>query len=219
MLDPLTGQPDASFADDGLAYGFEIFAGVTLPMTPAAVAVDSGGRIVIGGTLLESLGVGAVRRQPVLGRLLANGAADTSFTGSVASRFPATGVVTLRAGSTNRPDIDFGGDAAIVDLALDADDSVLAAGWRTNAEGHTDLSMFAFDEDGVPSSSYNVVGFLIEDGSSADNSFEGASSLLAHSTGSIWTLGTSRPSGSGSVDQPVIWIDRDPRRAFAPLGQ
>lgn len=215
-LDPATGTPDTTFSGDGIAHGSEVFPTVSLPSRPAAVAMDSQGRIVVGGTLLESTG-GGVRQQPVLCRLLGDGSADPAFAGSVSSRFPATGVVTLRLGSTDDPSIDFGRDAAIEDLFVDAAGGVLAAGWRSNAEGHRDLALFGFAPNGVPASDYNVVGFLIEDGSTADDSSEAGRALLVHSTGAIWTLGTSRPAAD-VADVPVAWIDRDPRRAYPPLG-
>lgn len=209
VLDALTGELDASFATGGVAFGLDLFSSVPLPVRPSAVTVDALGRIVFAGTQVESLGAGDIRQQPVICRLLENGTPDTSFAGSVGSRFPATGLVTLRLGSTSQPDIDFGRDAAISDVHVDPDGNMLAAGWRTNAEGHTDVAMFAFDANGVPSSSYNVVGFLIEDGSTADGSFETASSLLVHSTGAIWTLGVSRPAPAGTAEIPTVWIDRD----------
>lgn len=216
-LDPIDGKTDSTFAGDGVAFGSELFPGVPLPIAPEAVAIDAEGRVVFAGAILESQGAGSIREQPVLCRILNSGTADTTFAGSVASRFPATGVVTLRLGSTGQPDIDFGRDAGITDLHLDLDGGVLATGWRDNAEGHTDLAMFGFQANGIPASDYNVVGFLIEDGSVADNSFETGSAMLVHSTGSIWTLGSSRPPGS-NPEVTTIWIDRDPARAFPPLG-
>jgi len=208
-LDALSGDLDSTFGTGGMAYGLDLFSTVPLPVRPGALAVDAQGRIVIGGTQVESLGGGEIRQQPVLCRLLADGSADTTFAGSVGSRFPATGLVTLRLGSTSQPDIDFGRDAAITALHVDPDGGILSAGWRTNAEGHTDVAMFAFDMNGVPSSAYNVVGFLIEDGSTADGSFESASNLLVHSTGAIWTLGVSRPAPAATAEVPTVWIDRD----------
>ena len=108
----MTGAPDPGFAGGGIAYGLGLFAGVPLPGRPEAIAVDAQNRIVIGGALLESVG-GAVREQPVLYRVLESGIVDTTFAGSVGSRFPGSGVVTLRSGSTDQPDIDFGQIVAI----------------------------------------------------------------------------------------------------------
>jgi len=130
--------------------------------------------------------------------------------------------VTLRDGSTNNPEIDFGRDTSLRSLAIGPDGTLIAAGQRSNAEGHTDLAVFAFGTTGVLSGAYNFLGFLIDDGASADNSFESGSVVRVLQSGAIWALGSSNPTDpsgpAGTDDVPTIWVDRDPARVFPPIG-
>ena len=147
---------------------------------------------------------------------------DTSFASSLSSPTTGTGVVTLREGSTNNSEIDFGRNTSLNSLAIGPDGTLIAAGQRENAEGHTDLAVFAFGSNGVLSSAYNFLGFLIDDGASADDSFESGSVVRVLQSGAIWTLGSSNPNDpagvAGTDDVPTIWVDREPARVFPPIG-
>ena len=98
---------------------------------------------------------------------------------------------------------------------------MIAAGQRENAEG-TRTSPSSPGSNGVLSSAYNFLGFLIDDGASADDSFESGSVVRVLQSGAIWTLGSSNPNDpagvAGTDDVPTIWVDREPARVFPPIG-
>ena len=93
-------------------------------------------------------------------------------------------------------------------------------GQRDNFELHTDMVVLAFNGQGRTTASYNLVGFVIEDGSAGDDSFDSGQAIHVLPSGAVWTLGTSRekPGGATPVAAPTVWVDRDPSRAFPPLG-
>ena len=220
-LDPTAGAPVAGFGG-GAVDALRFFGGSFYSARCGEAALDPAGNLVLAGTLTGLFGGAAVRDQPALWRLRPDGSPDTSFAGSLSSPTSGSGVVTLREGSTNNPEIDFGRDTSLRSLAVGPDGTLLVAGQRQNAEGHTDLAMFAFSADGVLSSAYNFLGFLIDDGASADDSFEYGAVVRVLQTGAIWTLGVSNPevpgSAGGTSDVPTVWVDRDPERVFPPIG-
>ena len=220
-LDPTAGAPVAGFGG-GSVDALRFFAGATYTARCGEASLDASANLVLAGTLTGQFGGAVVRDQPALWRLRSDGTRDTTFAGSLSSPTAGTGVVTLREGSTNNPDIDFGLDTGLRSLAIGPDGTLLAAGQRRNAEGHTDLAVFAFGDDGVLSSDYNFLGFLIDDGASADDSFEYGSVLRVLQSGAIWTLGVSNPDApgtpGGTSDVPTVWVDRDPERVFPPIG-
>ncbi|MEM6675574.1 MAG: hypothetical protein AAF726_22175 [Planctomycetota bacterium] len=222
-LDLVDGSLDSSFGTSGVVDALRTFDGETYGARAGEVMLDSLGRLVIGGTLSGTFGGGPTRQQPAVWRILSTGAPDESFAGSLSAPTFGTGVVTLREGSTNNPSIDFGRDSRVESIAAGPDGTILVAGERENAAGHTDLAIFAFTPTGVPQSAYNLLGFVIDDGASADDSFEGASVLRVLDSGAIWALGISNPldpdAPGGTADVPTVWVDRDPARAFAPIGQ
>ncbi|MEM9382107.1 MAG: hypothetical protein AAGB93_19280 [Planctomycetota bacterium] len=218
------GSPDPGFGTDGLVEARRTFGSATYQASAGDAVVDVQGRLVVGGTLRGGWGGTVLRDQPALWRFEPDGSPDTDFAGSTSSPTFGTGVVTLREGSTNDPDIDFGRDTGITGLALGPDGTILATGQRRNAEMHTDLAQFAFDPiSGRLSSSYNFLGFLIDDGATADDSYDGGAAVLVLESGAIWTLGVSSPDDpalpGGVNDVPTVWVDRDPARAFPPIGQ
>ena len=101
---------------------------------------------------------------------------------------------------------------------LGPDSTVLTVGYRVNTRNDTDMTLLAFDSSGVPDSTYNFVGFVIDDGASAERSYESGKRVLVLSSGAIWALGSSSLNGLLSPDIPTVWVDRDPARAFPPLG-
>ncbi|MEM6572426.1 MAG: hypothetical protein AAF957_28680, partial [Planctomycetota bacterium] len=218
------GNPDPGFGTDGVVDARRTFGVATYEASVGGAVVDDLDRLVIGGTLRGAWGGTVLRDQPAVWCINDSGDADTSFSGSPSSPTYSTGVVTLREGSTSNPDIDFGRDTRIEAIALGPDGTIVATGRRSNAEMHTDLAQFAFDPgSGRLSSAYNFLGFLIDDGATADDSFEGGSEVLVLESGAIWTLGVSSPDDpavpGGVDDVPTIWVDRDPARVFAPLGE
>jgi hypothetical protein len=198
------------------------FGGATYGARCGEATLDSASNLVLAGSLTGAFGGAVVRDQPAVWRVLADGSPDTSFAGSLSSPTTGTGVVTLREGSTNNPEIDFGRNTSLRSLAIGPDGTLIAAGQRENAEGHTDLAVFAFGSNGVLSSAYNFLGFLIDDGASADDSFESGSVVRVLQSGAIWTLGSSNPNdpaGAATTDDvPTIWVDREPARVFPPIG-
>ncbi len=220
-IDPATGGAVASFGG-GTVEPRRSFSGVTYGARCGEASLDAAANLVLAGSLTGLFGGVVVRDQPAVWRLLPDGSADTTFAGSLSSPTTGTGVVTLREGSTNNPEIDFGRDTSLQSLAIGPDGTLIAAGQRSNAEGHTDLAMFAFGENGILSSAYNFLGFLIDDGASADDSFESGSVVRVLQSGAIWAFGASNPNDpggpAGTADVPTIWVDRDPARVFPPIG-
>jgi len=220
-VDPASGGAVTGFGG-GTVEPLRFFGGATYGARCGEASLDGAANLVLAGSLTGAFGGSLVRDQPALWRLLPDGNPDTSFAGSLSSPTTGTGVATLREGSTNNPDIDFGRDTTLNSLAVGPDGTLIAAGQRHNAEGHTDLAVFAFGSNGVLSSAYNLLGFLIDDGASADDSFESGSVVRVLQSGAIWTLGSSNPNDpagpSGTDDVPTIWVDRDPARVFPPIG-
>ncbi len=220
-LDPASGGAVAGFGG-GTVEPLRFFGGATYGAHCGEASLDGASNLVLAGSLTGAFGGAMIRDQPALWRLLPDGNADTTFAGSLSSPTTGTGVVTLRDGSTNNPEIDFGRDTSLRSLAIGPDGTLIAAGQRSNAEGHTDLAVFAFGTTGVLSGAYNFLGFLIDDGASADNSFESGSVVRVLQSGAIWALGSSNPTDpsgpAGTDDVPTIWVDRDPARVFPPIG-
>ncbi|MFT5732366.1 MAG: hypothetical protein ACJA2W_000291 [Planctomycetota bacterium] len=227
-LDGSSGALVPAFDGDGILDLSGIVAGSAYPARLGGIAVDGQGRLLLAGSITGAPPqVGAGTAQPALWRLLSTGALDTSFTGSVTSPTSGTGLVTLRSSVTDQVNDDFGRDTMLHSVAFGPDGTIIAGGERTNSQAHTDLAMFAFDDIGISAGDYNFVGFLIHDGAVSDKSFEYASMVRILSSGAIWALGVGYPtepsttSAAGvrsGVDVPVIWVDRDPLRAFSPLG-
>lgn len=221
-LNRTTGAADSSFGTSGIVDVRSNFGGADIGSEPAGAALDGQGRLVIAGTLTEALTPGGVTSQPAVWRILDTGAPDPQFVGSLSSPTYGTGVVTLRQGSTSNPAIDFGRPTRLDSLSIGPDGTILAAGQRMNGAGDTDMAIFAFATNGVSKGGFNFVGFIIDDGASADNSFERGTALHVLDSGAIWTLGTSTPPGMtglpGPIAIPTVWVDRDPARVFAPIG-
>ncbi|WP_419190933.1 hypothetical protein [Saltatorellus ferox] len=227
-IDSATGAFMSAFDGDGILDLSGVVAGSAYPARLGGITLDGQGRLVLAGSIVGAPPqVGTGTSQPALWRLLSSGVLDTSFTGSVTSPTSGTGLVTLRSSITNQTNDDFGRDTVLNSVAFGPDGTIVAGGYRINGETHTDLAIFAFDDEGISSGDYNFVGFAIHDGSVSDDSFERGSVVKVLSSGAIWALGAGYPterdpvSGNLSrsgVDVPVVWVDRDPLRAFSPIG-
>lgn len=178
------------------------------------VSIDSLGRIVVAGYL----SMASEQEIAAVWRLTATGAADTSFFGSPSSHYPGTGLVTLRTRQMDNERIDFGLDCRLKSIFVHTDDSILVAGWRLNAQGHTDLAIMRFTEAGLSHGDYNAVGFLIDDGAGGDDSGDTGETLLIHTDGRILCAGATQPAQDPERRDLSVWIDADPNRVFAPTG-
>lgn len=227
-VDAATGAMVSDFDNDGVLNLAAMVGGLAYPAVFGDAAIDGQGRIVIAGSILGAPPqVGTNTAQPALWRLLPGGELDTEFTSSLSSPTTGTGLVTLRSSATDDINDDFGRDTFLHSVAIGPDGTVLAAGERMNSQLHTDLAMFAFDDEGISSGDYNFVGFAIHDGAVSDKSFESGSVVKVLSSGAIWALGTGYATAlsmtyeagpRSGIDVPIVWVDRDPERVFAPLG-
>lgn len=222
-FDDLTGDLVPGFGGTGVVDLVRTFSGIPRDARPGDATVDSSGDLVVAGTLELPRIDGALRDQPAVWRVLDTGSPDPEFTGSSSSPTYSTGVATLRAASTNVEDVDFGRATTAEGLCIAPDGTILVTGQRGNFEGHTDMVVLAFNEQGRTTASYNLVGFVIEDGSAGDDSSESGQAVHVLPSGAIWTLGTARAKPVPMVNEnpvaaPTVWVDRDPSRAFAPLG-
>lgn len=214
-FDRVSGQLATGFGGTGVVEALSSFGGGDLESTPGEAKLDGQGRLVIGGTLKMSAPGISLRDQPAVWRILDSGQPDPSFAGSLSSPTFGTGVVTLREGSTNNMEIDFGDATRIDALEIAPDGTLLCAGNRMNAFDHTDTAIFAFRENGEPLPGFNFVGFIIDDGAAGDDSVDAATLIHVMDSGAIWTLGTSYLSGEiDSANGPTIWVDRDPTRTY-----
>jgi len=220
-LDQITGARVSSFGGDGAVDAVSVFGGADHACSPGGATLDGSGRLVISGTYSD-VGPGGPRTQPAVWRILDSGAADTTFSGSAFSPSAGTGVATLRTGSTNDRDRDFGRSTRLDDVTIGPDGTILVVGERENLELHNDVALLAFDDNGVPEGDYNFVGFVIHDGATDDNSYDRGTVVRVLDSGAIWALGASRPGGPAATSTrgeiPTVWVDRDPTRAFAPIG-
>lgn len=228
-LSGTSGQLLPAFDGDGVLELAGIVDGLSYPVTLGGVAIDGQGQLILAGSIVGAPPqVGTGTAQPALWRLTSSGALDTTFSGSLSSPSVGTGLVTLRSSATDQVNDDFGRSTVLTSVALGPDDTIIATGQRQNRQLHTDLVNFAFTPTGVSSGSYNFVGFAIHDGALSDKSFESGSVMKVLSTGAIWALGvgyptaetmTSNAGARAGADVPVIWVDRDPLRAFPPIGE
>ncbi len=214
-LDRLTGQLATGFGGTGVVGALSNFGSGDLESTPGEAMLDGQGRLVIGGTLKMAAPGIPLRDQPAVWRILDSGQPDPSFTGSLSSPTFGTGVVTLREGSTDNVNIDFGDATRIDALEIAPDGTLLCAGNRENAFNHTDTAIFAFRENGESLAGFNFVGFIIDDGAAGDDSVDAASLIHVMDSGAIWTLGTSfAPGLTDAANGPTIWVDRNPTRTY-----
>ena len=207
-----TGQLDTSFAG-GAVRGHAVQSQVA--SRASAVAVDSQGRVVVGGSYAEP----GLPERPAVWRFRADGSPDAGFQGSPFARFFGTGMVALPADLLEQARIFFHDRAAVRDLAIAPDDSVVAFGMRMNAAQHTDVASWRFGADGVLERAYNGTGFMIEDGSLGNGTHEEAHAVLLHPDGRIFAAGTARLEGSAAEEAVLgLWIDSETERVFAPTG-
>jgi uncharacterized delta-60 repeat protein len=206
----VAGDPDPTFGTDGVLMNDAFQA--AQPGRALCVERDGAGRIVVGGFLY---GGGAPKR-PALWRSTAGGRPDTTFLGSPFSATFATGLATLPQALSADPDVNFSLSTVIRALTIRPDDSILAAGRRTNAEGHDDVAAWRFDRAGMLAAAYNGTGFLIEDGSSGDDSSESGDALRVLRDGRILTAGSSTHDGRSRA---ILWLDSEVSRVFGPWGQ
>ena len=228
-VDGTTGALVPDFDLDGVLDLSGVVDGLSYPATLGGVAIDGQGKLILAGSIVGAPPqVGTGTAQPALWRLTADGTLDTTFSGSQSSPTTGTGLVTLRASTTDQINDDFGRSTVLNSIALGPDGTIIATGQRANRQLHTDLVTFAFTTSGISSGDYNFVGFAIHDGALSDKSFESGSVIKALSSGAIWALGTGYPTAPTATsdagarsgpDVPVVWVDRDPQRVFAPLGE
>lgn len=204
------GELDPTFGTDGLVMNDAFQA--AQPGRALCVARDGAGRIVVGGFLY---GGGAPKR-PALWRLTAAGRPDTTFLGSPFSHTFATGLATLPQALLADPDVNFSQSTVIRGLTIHSDDSILAVGRRTNAEGNDDVTTWRFDRAGMLAAAYNGTGFLIEDGSSGDDSSESGDAVRILRDGRILAAGSSTHDGTSRA---ILWLDSEVSRVFGPWGQ
>lgn len=205
-----TGSLDTTFGQSGVASNLVTFQ-FTRRGSAADVAIDASGAVVVGGRLEASPPFVA---QPALWRFTSSGAPDTTFVGSPSGSFPATGLVTLRADLLdNALGHNFGLETAIQAIAVHTDRSIVASGYRFNGNGDADLALFRFRDNGFLHSDFNTVGFLVKDGTIADDCGEGGTDVLLHTDGRIWSTGNAT---AGPSTRAVVWIDSEPGDSLAP---
>src|SRR5262249_6416167 len=136
---PSSSSPllDLSFGQNGrAAYAPDTTAGRRL-------AVDSLGRIVVGGTDIDSLG----NRRLSVWRFSGSGVLDTSF--------GSGGIFSYSAAYAS------GG----FDVAVDSSSRVLASGWVADASRRTDLALLRLTSSGTLDTSFGTGGITtIDDG-------------------------------------------------------
>lgn len=221
-LDRLTGAPMTSFGGTGAVDLQRTFGGIPRDARPGGAALDGQGRLVVSGSLVLPRVDGVLRDQPAVWRVLDTGAPDLDFVGSSSAPTYSTGVATLRSASTNDANVDFGRATTGRGLCIAPDGTILVTGERENLEGHTDMVVLAFDQAGRTSADYNLVGFVIEDGSAGNDSDETGQLVHVLPSGAIWTIGQAAADfpvmSPPTIATPTVWVDRDPARAFGALG-
>jgi uncharacterized delta-60 repeat protein/uncharacterized repeat protein (TIGR01451 family) len=159
----------------------------------SAVAVDSQGRIVIGGW------TDFVGKKMALARYLADGTLDTSFGGD--------GFVVIRPDNP-APGADLiaypYNDSEILDLVIGADDSIVAVGKTSTALSGTseDLVIARFAASGELDTSFNGTGVVIRDvATGVDN----ANAVALDADGRVVVAGMSDVMpGTGNIFQMVV---------------
>jgi len=150
-------------------------AGGDLADRATAVAVDSLGRIVIGGTVDVAPGEsdwGFVR-------LHSNLAYDVTFGNNGKMILPVTGAAELR------------------DLLVQPDDKIVAVGRRDFGAGQT--IAFRLDTDGSPDASFGTSGVVVVDLTYSGHEDASAWGVAIDSQGRITTAGEAAPVGGGDA--------------------
>ena len=177
------------------------------------VAVDASGDLVVAGLVLPRLdGVLGIARRLARARRRV----PSDFNGSSSSPTFATGVATLRAASTNVEDVDFGrattAEGSASDRRNDPRDGPARQLRAAHRHGRPRLQRPG------PDRGYNLVGFVIEDGSAGDDSFDSGQAIHVLPSGAVWTSEPRGEAGGATLVAATVWVDRDPSRAFPPLG-
>ncbi|MEA2448624.1 MAG: hypothetical protein QOG63_556 [Thermoleophilaceae bacterium] len=153
------GTPDTTFSGDGrqtVEFGDDDRA--------AAVAVDSAGRIVVGGSHETASG-----SKFALARLAATGTLDSTF------------------GTAGKREVAFPAAAHLGGLAVTAGDGVVAVGRTASGSGPGDMAAARLDGRGIPDASFGNLGTVVVDFGGDD----GASAVVARPNGSFVLAGTS----------------------------
>ena len=172
-----------------------------LQLTPGGLQVEEFDRVAFNN---ERAYIYALGEQSD-GAIVAVGFADQDFqdvsTFDIAvARFTATGDLDPSFGTGGAYLFDFAGDTDWAnDVAIDAEDRILIAGYVTNASGDRDLLTIRLTPDGQPDVTFNGDGVLVYDGSGFPDA---AAAVELAPGGRILVGGTSR----SAADQrnPII---------------
>jgi uncharacterized delta-60 repeat protein len=187
-----TGRIDRSFGDNGRV--LTDFSGTGSTDQAFAVAIDSGGKIVVAGYSSSAAGVDFA-----VARYNSDGTLDTSFN------------------STGKVLTNFGGVDTATAVAIDSDHRIVVAG-SSNAGGNHltyDFAVARYDSDGMLDETFNKTGLVLTDFGKGSGDF--ATSAVIQSDGNIVVGGLSDASGmsydfalarynggNGSLDRKVL---------------
>ena len=180
------GTPDTSFNGQGWA----VHAGppgATGEDGAGGIALDTFGRIVVGGWLVSTSG----DYDLAVWRFNSDGSLDTSFNGQ--------GWVVHDNAAGGGPNSD---DWAWR-VVLDDFDRIVAAGYSQKPGLDGDMVIWRFNEDGNLDTSFNSQGWVVHDGAAGGFSEDEATGVVLDPSGRIVVTGRSVNS-AGDLDM-VIW--------------
>jgi len=171
--DPVADPPgvspllDPAFGEGGRA----VLA--TAGSSAREIALDPAGRIVIAGTAVDRDGF----RRLAVRRILSDGAADPAFAGG--------GAFALEGPSPS----------GATSVAVDAAGRILAAGWRRDASGRTDMLLIRLTAAGALDGSFGSDGTAALD----DGGEEIGTDVAVDSAGRVLVTGFSRDAAGGMI--------------------
>jgi uncharacterized delta-60 repeat protein len=167
-----SGALDTSFSGDGIV----TTAISSLFDAATSVALDSSGRIVVGGYSLGGVRTNDLNRDFVVVRYTTAGVLDTAFSGD--------GIVTSDLGSLKD---------TLTSLAIDKNGRIVATGSTKAATGNTVIALARYTAAGLLDTSFDTDGIVT---TALGTLYDSASAIAFDSYNRIILAGSTQTSGS-----------------------
>ena len=92
-----------------------------------------------------------------------------------------------------------------IDIAFDANQRIVLTGYRTNADGNQEMTVFRYDDDGIPDSAFGNNGVVSHDNAAGGGGNDVGRSIAFTSAGKIVVAGWSPRSAGDTNADMAIW--------------